>query len=272
MSLIEVQNVGFSYTGHRVLENVSLQVNKQEVFCLLGPNGCGKTTLLDCILGLLKPQEGSIRIQDRDIRNLHPASIAQVVAYVPQNHQKTFPYRVLDIVLMGRAAYTGLFSSPSSRDQAIAEEALDMVGLLRLKSRPYTQLSGGESQLLMIARALAQQTPVLVMDEPTAHLDFRNELTVLETIVKLVQNTGVTVVLATHYPNHAFYFENNGIKTTVAIMNQNSDLKMGVPGRVLTEENLRTVYNIDARIVSCCLDDDQHLKQVIPLSTLSNQN
>jgi iron complex transport system ATP-binding protein len=270
MPLIEAKNISFGYDQHDVFQNINFRVKKGEIFFLLGPNGCGKTTLLDCVLGLLKPRSGSILVNGTNISDIRPEAIAKQIAYVPQSHEKTFPYKVIDIVLMGRASYIGLFGTPSEEDISIAEEALELVGIRRLKDRRYTQLSGGEGQLVMIARALAQKTPLVVMDEPTAHLDFKHELVIMETIVELVKETGLAILMATHFPNHAFYFENNNISTRVAMMNQGNFLAVGSASEVLSEENLKLLYNINARVVSYAINENQELRQVIPVSTVTS--
>ncbi|MGI6307809.1 MAG: ABC transporter ATP-binding protein [Dethiobacteria bacterium] len=268
MALIELKNLSFGYSEQDLFTGLELQINAGEVFCLLGPNGCGKTTLLDCILGLLRPRQGEILLNGKNIKHLNRETVARQIAYVPQVHEKTFPYKVLDIVLMGRAAYTKMFSSPTREDLAVAEEALEMVSIGRLKERRYTQLSGGEGQLVMVARALAQKTPLIIMDEPTAHLDFKHELTIMETIVKLVHETNLAVLMSTHFPNHTFYFESNKLKTRLALMNQGKFLATGKPSEVLTEKNLKLLYHINAEVVSYNLQDKKELKQVIPVSTL----
>lgn len=270
MTILQVTEASFSYerqTG-KIFEDISFAVGQGEIFCLLGPNGCGKSTLLDSILGINRLQQGKITVMGKDTRSLKAGEIAHYIAYVPQSHERTFPYQVIDIVKMGRAAYTGRFSSPSAEDKEIAKKALDLVGLRHLRHRPYTQLSGGEGQLVMIARALAQKTPVIVMDEPTAHLDFKHEMVVMETIVKLVKKTGLSVVMATHFPNHTFYLENNNIKTRVALMHQKGFLQVGSPAEVLSEENMRILYNVDTRLMTCPLDSSTLLRQLVPLSTL----
>ncbi len=266
MSIIEVEKASFSYGRQRVLENIGFNVNAGEVFCLFGPNGCGKTTLIQCLLGLLKPNSGTIRLQGRDIRSMKTAEIARELSYIPQVHEKPFPYKVLDVVLMGRVSYTGLFSLPKKQDVKIAEEALERVGMLGFKDKPYTQLSGGETQLVMVARALTQKTPVLVMDEPTAHLDFRNELSFLETIVQLVKETKITVVMATHFPNHAFYFENSNIGSRVALMNDTMFYAQGRPDQVLTENNMYNIFNIKSKLI-CHEWEEGRLKQIFPVKT-----
>ncbi|MGI6467506.1 MAG: ABC transporter ATP-binding protein [Syntrophomonadaceae bacterium] len=267
--LLEVREVSFKYPQALILNRISFSIDPGEVFCLLGPNGCGKTTLLDCILGWLKPYEGQVLINGSPISRMSAPQIARQVAYVPQMHQKTFPYLVRDIVLMGRASFIGPFDVPSEEDVAIAEKALDMVGISRLKDRPYTQLSGGEGQLVMVARALAQNSPVIVMDEPTAHLDYGHELVILETVVELVKQTGLAVLMATHVPNHVYYFENQGVKPRAALLKNTQITSLGKPSEVLSEQNLGELYNIRTRIINCALDDGGQLKQIVPISTIN---
>jgi iron complex transport system ATP-binding protein len=266
--LLEAIDIGFAYPRHHVFENINFSVAPGEIFCLLGPNGCGKTTLLDCVLGLSKPQGGKVLLNGVSMRKLSPGKIAQQVAYVPQIHEKTFPYTVLDVVLMGRASYIGMFDSPDEEDIAIAKQALAMVGITRLQDRRYTQLSGGEGQLVMVARALAQQTPLIVMDEPTSHLDFKHEMVIMETIVHLVRDAGLSILMATHFPNHCFYFENNGVVTRAALMSNGKFLAVGRPEEVLSEDNMKQLYNVDTRVVSCDIEGKGELKQVIPISTV----
>ena len=266
--LLEAKSASFNYGDREIFKDINFKISRGEVFCVIGPNGCGKTTLLDSILGMLKLRQGDVLIEDRSVHSMRPYEIARKIAYIPQIHTKTFPYTVLDIVLMGRASYTGIFSSPSDEDVGIAEEALKLVGLIGLKDRPYTQLSGGEVQLVMIARALAQKTPVIIMDEPTAHLDFRHELTVLETIVHLVNNTKLSVIMATHFLNHAFYFENNKIKTSVALMDNKTFSMVGSPTDIISEDILMSLYNINAKVVSYDIENGVVLKQIIPISTI----
>ncbi len=268
MSLIRVEGVGFSYGQKPILKDIGFRVEKAEVLCLLGPNGCGKTTLLDCILGLHPLQSGRITLNGVSTAGIRPATLAKSVSYVPQGHERTFPYRVMEIVMMGRAAYTGLFSGPKLADEKIAEESLALVGIGHLRDRPYTRLSGGEGQLVLIARALAQRTPVVVMDEPTAHLDFKNELLVLETIGRLVRERNIAVVMATHFPNHAFFFENSGVRTRVAMLKEARILEIGEPGRVLREDLIETLYGIEASIVSLDGGASTSRKQVIPIRTV----
>ncbi len=265
--MIKINEASYKYSAQNIFEDISLEINEGEILCIVGPNGCGKTTLLECILGINKLNSGSILIHNTDIKSLKSAEIAKQIAFIPQMHDKTFPYTVREIVIMGRAVHMNMFSSPSRADIEIVDECLCTVGIEKLKDRPYTQLSGGEGQLVMLARALAQKTPLIIMDEPTAHLDFNHELIVLETIVKLVKTVGLTVIMATHFPNHAFYFENNGLPINVGLMNEKKFSEIGAPSRVLNEENLKNLFYINAKVVSYQMENGSELKQIIPIST-----
>ena len=267
MQLIQIKNAAFSYGKEDVFSDISLEISKGEIFCLFGPNGCGKSTLIQCLLGILDLCSGSIYLRGKDIMCMKPQEIAREAAYIPQIHDKPFPFKVIDVVMMGRAAYTGFFSIPTRKDRKIAEEALEKVGIIHFKERPYTQLSGGETQLVLVARALAQRTPILIMDEPTAHLDFRHELSFLETIRKLVAETDITVVMATHFPNHAFYFENCNINSKVALMNNKRINFQGRPLSVLTEENMASTYNIHSKVLTYNWEEGC-MNQIVPLKTL----
>ncbi|MEL7647547.1 MAG: ABC transporter ATP-binding protein [Sedimentibacter sp.] len=263
---VQVINTSFSYKDKNVFHGISFSIRPGEVFCVLGPNGCGKTTLLDCVLGILKPDTGSILVGNKDIRSIKPANLAEKIAYVPQNHEKSFPYMVRDIVVMGRAHKTSLFSAPAEIDRHIAMEALEKVGISDLADVPYTKISGGQCQLVMIARALAQQPELIVMDEPTSHLDFKNELLVLETIAGLVKNQRISVLMATHFPNHACYFETNRVPTTLVLMNNGIFQENGTPYKILNEKNILQTYQINSKILDFKMDEETSIRQIVPLS------
>jgi iron complex transport system ATP-binding protein len=265
MSVLKVENLSFDYGKSKIFNQISFDLETSGIFCLFGPNGCGKSTLIECILGSLKPSEGNILLNNQSVSLFKPAELAKHIGYVPQSHTKNFPYKVIDIVIMGRAAYTGTFSAPSAEDLAIAESALETLGLIHLKDKPYTQLSGGQTQLVMLARALTQETPIILMDEPTAHLDFRHELIILETIVKLIKEKNISIIMATHFPNHAFYFENSGINTKVALMNNHVFEAIGNPTEVLTEANMLNTFQIHSKLISSKTTDNKVVKGLIPI-------
>lgn len=265
--LISIRNIAFAYDQKEVFSDLSLTLESGEVCCLIGSNGCGKTTLLDCILGIHKVQRGEILVEGKNIKEYLRHDLAKRISYVPQIHEISFPYKVLQAVVMGRAAYLNFHSAPGKEDEEMAMDCLRKVGMDHLADKPYTQISGGEMQLVMLARALAQDSKIIIMDEPTAHLDLKNELLFLETVADLANNHKVTVLIATHMPNHSFYFENKGLNVTLAMMSDGNIQGKGRPNEILTESSLRSLYKINARLLEYTLEDGRVLKQVVPLST-----
>jgi iron complex transport system ATP-binding protein len=241
---LAAKNLGFGYRDRRVGSDVTLELAPGEVLCLLGPNGSGKTTLFKTLLGLLPPQQGSVRIEGRDARTLARDAIARQISYVPQAHAAFFPYTVRETVLMGRTAHLGLFSAPSARDHAAAAAAIGRMGITYLADAIYTQISGGERQLALIARALAQEAHVVIMDEPTANLDFGNQVRVLERI-RALAGEGIGVLLSTHDPDHAFLCADR-----VAMLHEGRLMACGVPTEVMTAENLHRLYGVEVAVVS----------------------
>lgn len=243
MTLLSIDNLSFSYGTAQTLRGISLKVAPGEIYCLLGPNGSGKTTLIDCVLGQHPLKAGNICLGSQGIETLKPYEVASQVAFVPQLHAKTFPYSVFEIVLMGRTFATGTFSSPGRRDREIAQGAIDLVGLTEIAQKPYTQISGGELQLVMIARALAQKSRLIIMDEPTSHLDFKNENEILNLICGLTDTEGLSFLLTTHDLNHPLYFENSGVPVRVGIMEQGRLIAQGQPSKVLTCDIIERLYH-----------------------------
>lgn len=267
--VISVENLRFAYPEQEVLKGLDFELQAGAVLCLAGPNGCGKTTLIDCLLGSNRPLSGRIDINGVDPVCESPSLLARQAAYVPQIHERTFPYTVFQIVLMGRTPHLQAFRSPSRRDRELTAEVLEQIGLAHLAQRPYTQLSGGECQLVMLARALVQEAPVIIMDEPTAHLDYHNEMLFLEVVRQQVAEKRVAVVMATHAPNHAFYFIDAGINTEIAMMKDGGFYARGNPLEVLTVENVRAVYRVDARLVDFQNSQDRPARHLIALGISS---
>ena len=267
-AVIQVRDAAFSYGEQPVFEHIDLDIFPRRICCLMGMNGCGKSTLIDCMLGVHECSSGQVLIDGEPVGKMKPADIAKQISYVPQVHDRTFPYLVRDIVLMGRTAYQKGISAPGQEDMALCEEAMERCGIYHLADRPYTQISGGEMQMVMLTRALVQNTPVIIMDEPTAHLDFRNEQIFLETVAALVKTRSIGAVIATHSPNQAFYFENAGLDIQVVLMANASIYAMGKPSEVLSEEVLKEVYGMDVRIADVDLGKDGHIRQLIPVRML----
>lgn len=239
--MIRVENLIFQHphTTHPVVNNVSFQVAEGKLAVLLGPNGSGKTTLFKCIAGLWRAGSGKVLFDGRDIMGMNFRERAAMLAVVPQDHTPPFPYSVFEAVLMGRAPHVGLYAAPSAVDEEAAYNALLAVGVSHLADRCYTRISGGERQLVLIARALAQDAPLLLLDEPTSHLDFRNQHLVLETVRRVAMEKSLTVLMTLHDPNLTAFFAHQ-----VIMLKEGRIVADGEPADVLTEHNLAQLYNI----------------------------
>jgi iron complex transport system ATP-binding protein len=257
--LVDVKNISFSYDkdSPAVFENISFSIEKGDVLCVLGPNGTGKTTLIKCINGLHKVNEGEVYLNGSSIQTLSFKDISRMVGYIPQGHVPSFPFNVFDVVLMGRSPYVNITSSPKEKDREIAMNALETLGIEDLKDKSYTNLSGGERQLVFLARVLAQEPDLLILDEPTNHLDFGNQIKLLE-IIEQLSKLGLAVIMSSHYPDHAFL-----AASKVAIMKDKGFIDFGTPDDVLSEENLKKAYGIDVKLME--LDDGR--KICVPLKT-----
>lgn len=236
--MLHVNNLRFSYGSREVLRGVSFAAQAGELIFLLGANGAGKTTLFRCILGLNPVTEGEILLQGTALHTLPPKQQAQKIAYIPQNHSNVFDYSVLDMVLMGTSHRLSAFASPGKQEKQLAENALRQVGMEQLAHREYAKLSGGEQQLILIARALAQKANVLLMDEPTASLDYGNQLKVLRKIQDLAAQ-GYTVVLSSHNPQQALLYASRVVALDGGLV-----VADGTPEEVLSEALLYRLYGV----------------------------
>ena len=241
-----------------VLENISFEINKGEVLCILGANGAGKTTLFRSILGFEQLLAGKMKIDGSDIHGMSRQELAKRIAYVPQQHIPPFPYSVYEVVLMGRCAHVQGFSVPSENDEKEAMKALEWLGLEEMKTEVYTRLSGGERQLVLIARALAQDADYILMDEPAANHDFGNQLKLLKTINALAE-AGKGVCFTSHNPDHAFL-----IKTRVLALEGKNSWEIGQAEDVITPKLLSVMYGIKAGITTYTGEDEAVYKQVSP--------
>lgn len=238
---VKIDNLCFSYGERQVLKEVSFSAKAGEMIALLGPNGAGKSTLMRCMLGFLKDFSGHIRLDGRDIRTLSRAALSKEIAYIPQIAPAVFNYTVLDTVLMGVTGSIGALSTPGPVHEKRALETLESLGVGHLTQRGCEELSGGERQLVLLARALVQNARVLVMDEPTANLDFGNQNRVMECVSDLSAQ-GYIVLFSTHDPNQALLYASRALTLWDGHI-----LTDGPPERALTEDTLKTLYNIDVR-------------------------
>ncbi len=259
---VEVKGLSFSYGDRQVLKDISFAANDGEFFSILGSNGVGKSTLFRCILGLLSGYSGEVRINGLDTRRLSVAEMAKLVAYIPQQCSPAFNYSVEDVVLMGTTASLGALRSPKAAEQERVSWALDKLGIEHLRKRCFHRLSGGERQLSVIARALVQNARVLMLDEPTASLDFGNQMLVLTQVKSLAQE-GYTVIQTTHNPEHSYLFSDS-----VLSLKDGSVLAYGSPAQVLSRETVSRLYGIDVEISS--LFDDR-VRVCTPTQLISSQ-
>jgi iron complex transport system ATP-binding protein len=241
--VLQVDHLAFGFTGHTVGRDVSFSLGAGEAMCVLGPNGGGKTTLFRTILGLLQPHGGTIQLGGISLEALSRRQIAQRIGYVPQGHSAYFAFTVRDFVLMGRTAHLGVFSVPGRKDRELAERVLESLGIAHLAGRPVTEVSGGERQLALVARALAQEPAMLVLDEPTASLDFGNQVRVLEKISTLAA-TGISILFASHDPDHAFLASHR-----VLLLAEGRALEIGPPAQVIRADSLKRLYGVSVEVL-----------------------
>lgn len=242
MQLLEISHLSFSYGKQRVLEDVSFSVEQGALVALLGANGAGKSTLFRCILRFLKP-EGSIFIRGKPLSSFSQKELAANIAYIPQSSEPIFNYTVLDTVLMGMTSGLHLLEKPHKAQEEAAYQALEQLGIGKFAQRGIAQLSGGERQLVLIARALVQNSHILIMDEPTANLDFGNQQLVLREIRSLARQ-GYTVLMSTHNPEHALRYATHIIAL--------HDRKLYAYGRredVLSAKLIETLYGVHVQLV-----------------------
>ena len=239
---LEVKDLSFSYGDNKVLDNVSFSSSGGEAIAVLGPNGVGKSTFFKCILGFLPIRKGKIEIEGKDVSIMKGKELSKYIAYIPQSSNPVFNHTVLDSVAMGMNNQIGLFSAPGEKEREKAAAALDRLGILKLKDRGCLNISGGERQLMLIARAMVQDARIIVMDEPTSSLDYGNSYRVMETIMSLSKD-GYTIIFSTHDPDAAMRYSDR-----VIAFYKGEIIRDGKPSTVLNTDVLSTLYSINVAI------------------------
>ena len=245
-----VNKLSFSYRSTVALKDVEIEMNIGEVLSIIGPNGSGKSTLLKCIDRILKPNQGAVLIDGKDIADMKISELSKMMGYVPQNSTSTFPFTVFDIVLMGRRPH--IRWSVSERDKEIVAEILEFLGIDKLAARRLNELSGGEQQKVIVARALAQQPQILLLDEPTSNLDITHQLEILSILRGLTQSMQRSIIIAMHDLNLASRFSDR-----IIMLKQGCIFAIGTPESILTEENIESVYGVKSHVTNSVLNRPQ---------------
>ena len=254
-----INKLSFSYNSIAALKNEKLELCLNEVLSIVGPNGSGKTTLLKCIDRILKPSQGAVLVDGRDVANIGLGELSKIIGYVPQSSTSTFPFTVFDMVLMGRKPY--IQWSVGERDKEIVAEILTSLGISKLAARYFNELSGGEQQKVIVARALAQQPQILLLDEPTSNLDIKHQLEVLNIVKDLTRSRQLSVIMAMHDLNLASRFSDKMI-----MLKHGSIFAVGTSKSVLTEENIESVYGVKSHVTNSVLDRPQ-VTPIAPIAT-----
>ena len=257
-SILRIEDLTCGYHKKQIVQNASFSMNAGEFTCIIGANGCGKTTMLKTILGLLPAFSGTVFVDGKNMSEYTDLERAQNIAYIPQAHTPPFPFTVADVVLMGRTPHIGRFSRITHEDKRVAWDALRMLEIEHLANRTYTRLSGGQQQLVLIARALAQQPKLIIMDEPTASLDFGNQQIVLSRMRELSKH-GASILMVTHDPHHALYCADS-----VVVMSEGRVIKKGTPDEIITTECLGKIYEMPIDVLPVVRTDGTHTKVCVP--------
>lgn len=256
-AIIEVHNLSYKYIDEWVLKNINFDVIRGEILGIVGPNGSGKSTLLKLLSGVLKPVEGEILLLGRPLTQLKRKAISRIIGVVPQNTVIGFPFTAQEMVLMGRAPHLGMFQMESQKDFKMVEQAMQYTNSLEFADRKISELSGGERQRVIIARALAQEPKIILLDEPTSHLDLKYQVEIFDLVRQLNQENQMTVVVVSHDLNLAGEYCDRLI-----LLKEGEIYEIGAPKKILTEENIKAVYDAEVLISPNPLTGAPHITLV----------
>ena len=260
MGLIELDKACFSYDGKTdIFTDLSCTFSTENIFCILGRNGIGKSTLLNGIMNLLPLRSGRVVLDGQDLKSYRPDELARKISYIPQTYHLVFPFKVVDMILMGRTPHLNSLNRPTQEDYDKVMAAVEELGLEPYLERSCTQLSGGQLQMVMLARAIAQEAEFIVLDEPTSHLDYGKQMETLKMLYRMHER-GTGVLFTSHNPDHAF-----SLCDKVAIMNHGTFVSVGSPEEIITPEALSEIYGTDIQIVS--YGEDGRGKVCAPMRT-----
>ena len=259
-AVLRIENGSFAYKGGpQILKDINVEVRAGEILAVLGPNGAGKTTLLRCMMDMLHWETGRSLLDGEDIRNMPASTLWRRMAYVPQARSAATSYTAFQTVLLGRSARIGAFSSPKEEDMKVAERVMKRLGIWELADKPCHAISGGELQMVLIARAMAAEPEILVLDEPESNLDFRNQLVVLDTMTSLAAE-GMACIFNTHYPAHALQRADRSLLLTKGGMSIYGPTKY-----VVSEDDIRSIFGVNA-VIGDFEAEDSTVQSVIPVS------
>ncbi len=259
--MLEAKKLAFKYRLSKpIITDASFKLDKGEILCVLGPNGTGKTTLIKCLLGFLRPSEGEIYWNGTNLSSLNAKQKSKILAYVPQYSDLSFPYNVREVILMGRVSHLNIGSPPSRKDKIIVDNIIKEMNLDNLSDNVFQNLSGGEKQMVLVARALAQESEILVLDEPTSNLDFSNQVKVLQMIRKLSEKN-FTIIMISHSPDQALLTSNK-----VLMLKDGKVFKYGKPKEVINKINIEELYGVKAAVLETKIESaGRNTKVCIPI-------
>ena len=263
--ILEVKDGCFGYFGQPVIfDHINLSLEKGHILAVLGPNGIGKTTLLKCMIGLLPWKRGQTLLNGQNIARMKPADIWKTISYIPQSHGFAFSYTGLEMVMLGRSSHMGTFQQPGAREIEMAERMMEKVGITRLAYKDCNRMSGGELQMVLIARALINEPQLIILDEPETGLDFHNQILVLDMVKRLSGEEGISAIMNTHYPTNAM-----SVSDEAFMMNHKGRFFYGATREVLTEENISQSFDVRV-LVSDLVDNGRHVRSIVPVALTAN--